>query len=145
MSCPKVILCERTVRWASALVRHLPAEVRLQQTRSLAECTTELAAAPTSLVALEVTAANFAGVLPWLGRLSARHPLARAVVLADRGLVNGEWLLREAGALHVTTSPRDLGWFRGLIKNHLAGLPSPKVGLARELWDALPWSELATP
>jgi hypothetical protein len=144
MSLPRVILCERTMRWASALARHLPADVLLQQTRSLGECTAELAASPTSLVALEVTAANLSGVVPWLARLPARYPRACVIALADRELPGAEWLLREAGALHVTVSPRELQGIAGIVKNHLARLPAPKTGVVQQLWDTLPWSQLAT-
>ncbi len=144
MSQSQVIICERTGVWAAALAQHLPREMRLRQTRALSECTAALAVAPMSLVALEANPGNLNGILSWLVQLPVRFPFARAVVLADRGLANYEWLLRDAGAVHFTTSPRELNCLAPLVRNHLSRLPTSKAGFAELVWDSLPWSEVAT-
>jgi hypothetical protein len=144
MSQPHVIVCERGGIWAAALAKHLPREVRIRQTRALSECGAALAAAPTSLVALEVNAGNVSGALSWLVQMPTRFPLARAVVLADRRLVSYEWLLRDAGAVHFTTSPRELARVASIVRNHLSRLPASNASFAELMWDSLPWGEVAT-
>ena len=72
MNKPGVIVCERSGAWATAIRRYLPAEIRLRQTRGLAECAAELSAAPQSLLALELTPGNLAGVLGLLSGLGRK-------------------------------------------------------------------------
>ncbi len=144
LSKPRLIICERTGCWATAFARQLPDAVRLVQTRGLAECAAELAAAPASLLALEVTTGNLASVVELLVELAARFPAARAVVLADTETRLCEDLLREAGAIHVFDSPRKLEGMRATIRNHLAHAGTADVGFAESVWDALPWREAAS-
>src|SRR4051812_24719457 len=109
MSSPRLIVCEQTGRWAAALQRETTGpHIRVVETRSRAECEERLVETPNSLVALEMTAANLDATLGWLADAGRRFPAARAIVLADRGLEPYELLAREAGAIHFTTSPREL-------------------------------------
>ncbi len=144
MSKPRVILCERSGAWAPAVARHLPGNVGLRETRGLAECAAELAETPTSLLALEVTRQNFAAVLALVTRIGGKFPRARVIILAQRGLDDYEWALREAGAIHFTSSPRRLLGLASLIRRHFAGIPAPPIAsLAAQAWDDLPWSDVA--
>lgn len=143
MNKPGVIVCERSGAWATAIRRYLPAEIRLRQTRGLAECAAELSAAPQSLLALELTPGNLAGVLGLLSGLGRKFPLAAAVVLAERGLERYEWLLREAGAVHFTASPREPDDLARLAIRHFSRISPPRAHFAAQIWDALPWSEAA--
>ena len=77
---PRVIVYERSGRWAAALREQLPPEIALAETRSLGECSAELALSPGSVLALEVTERNLAAVVDLLGGLNRRDPLARALV-----------------------------------------------------------------
>jgi hypothetical protein len=53
-------------------------------------------------------------------------------------------LLREAGAVHFTVSPRSLpGWTRSVVR-HFERLPAPRANLAADVWNTLPWSDVAT-
>src|SRR5262245_15987030 len=143
MSQTQVILCDRSGRWAHGLARRLPPGLRLWQVRSLAECTDRLTAAPTSLVALEVTTATLSGVVAWLEALPRRFPLARSLALAEPKLCCFEWLLREAGVVHWLTSPRELSTLRPLVQRHVARLPASRATLAQQVWDSLPWADSA--
>ena len=124
-----------------ALARHLPAVSVLRQTRGLREARAELKSAPASLLVLELTAENLAGVLTLLGDLGDGFPLARAAVLAEADMKGHEWLVREAGASFFSTSVRDAQELAGVAERHLSGVASPRADLAAQIWDSLPWGE----
>ena len=143
MKAARLIVSEKTGRWAVALRRELAgSSVRIQQTRSLPECIEELTARRGSLLALEATWTNLAKVLDVLGQMQRRFPLARAVVLADRSLDNTKWLLREAGALHVTCSPRLLAPVARLAQRHLTAAPQEQLPVTERMMASLPWSRV---
>ena len=121
-------------------MRSPPGEIAMRQTRSLAECAAELAAAPQSLLALELSRQNVAGVLALLNGLGRQYPSAVAAVLAERGWESYEWLLREAGAMHFTTSPRQADELVRLAVRHISRQSAPQKNFAAQIWDALPWS-----
>ncbi len=103
----RLIVCERTGKWAVALRRSPQiGSCRVYETRSPQECRDEVEAFPASLVAIEATTANLDQILDWLTGMRRDFPLCRVVVLGYRGLKCSQWLLREAGAAHVVDSPR---------------------------------------
>lgn len=136
----RLIVCEKSGRWAVALRRELGAKPRVYETRSLPECWEELAASPASWLLLEVTAANLEGLMVRLESLGRDFPAARAVVCGDRPLASREWLLREAGATHAVFSPRELAPVARLAVRHLAGVSLPPQSLRERVWERLPWS-----
>jgi hypothetical protein len=138
---PRVIVYERSGRWAAALRSRLPLETPRSETRSLGECSVELALSPGSLLALEVTERNLAAVVDLLSGLNRRDPLARAIVLAGEGMIASESLLREAGAVHVVTSTRAATVLAPVFENHFRRVPSPPRSLADSVWDSLPWTD----
>jgi hypothetical protein len=140
---PGVIVCERTGTWATALRRFLPDEIRLRQTRRLAECVDALAEAPDSLLALELSRSNLSAVLDLLAGLGQKFPRARAVVLAERGCEPYEWLVREAGAVHFTSSPRESETVARLVSRHRETIPASRASAVALIWDSLPWSDVA--
>jgi hypothetical protein len=141
MNTPRVIVCERSRKWALALARHLPSAGVLRQTRGLKEPRVELTSAPASLLVLELTAENRWGVLALLGDLAEEFPLARAAVLADADMKSHEWLMREAGASFFSSSVRDAQQLARLAERHLSGVVSPGTDLAGQIWDSLPWGD----
>lgn len=143
MNGPCMMVCERSGKWAVALAPHLAPTIRLRQTRSLVECSAVLAQAPASLLAVEATRENLAGVLALLVDVAKKFSQARAIVLADRGLESYEWLLREAGAVHFTVSPRESHDLALLARRHLEHAGAARADLAAQIWDALPWSDVA--
>jgi hypothetical protein len=137
----RLIVCETSGRWAVALRRELAAaEVRVHETRSLADCWTMLAESPASFLVVELSAGNSAALLQRMARLQREFPLARVAVVADRSLAGYEWLLREAGAVHFLCSPRQCGPLANLARRHLAQAPSPPRSLADRIWADLPWA-----
>ena len=140
---PCVIVCERRGIWAAGLRRHLPREIRVYETRTLADCRRELAARPASLVAVELLGNNVTGTLDLLADVARTFPLARGVAVAQRGWESYEWLLREAGALHFTTSPRQCDVLARLAVRHAARTVTPRTTLVAQIWDSLPWQEIA--
>lgn len=141
---PRVIVCERSGRWAAALRRGLARELLLRETRSLAECEAELREAGGSFLVVELTATNPGGVLELLARVGTEHRWARAAVVAERSLAECEWAMREAGAIHFATSPRKASELARLAERHVALVPRPKRSLAAQVWDSLPWPEAAS-
>ncbi|MFN0021953.1 MAG: hypothetical protein ACKVP0_27205 [Pirellulaceae bacterium] len=160
------IICERTSRWAAAFRRELRkgsggvfaasnsdstwlvgrenssrprSPLAIQEVRSLPHCQRELKVSPYSVVALEVLPQNITAVAKALSDWSHRFPLARFVVLAVRGLESQELLLREAGAIHVTFSPRSLSPLLRLVRRHLARAPKSVQTLEEAVWSGLPW------
>jgi hypothetical protein len=137
----RLVACERTGRWAVALRRELPPGVRVWEARSLAEGRAVLAEGPAGFAVVELAPAGVDPLVEWLVRLDREFPLARAAVVADRSLAPCEWLVREAGAVHFTTSPRLVRPLAEVALRHLAEAPQPPRSLVEEIWAGLPWGE----
>lgn len=137
----RLIVCERTGRWAAALRRELSgAGVRVWETRTLADCWNELAESPASFVVLELDR-GVVGPLRYVARQPREFPLARLAVATDRSLADYEWLMREAGAVCFLASPRKVGRLAQLVCRHLAQVPPPQQSLTERIWTSLPWPE----
>jgi hypothetical protein len=136
----RLIVCERSGRWAVALRRELAGSgVRVWETRTLADCRNELVASPASFLVAEL-GRNVAGLLGLLARQPRQFPAARIAVVADRDHAAWEWLVREAGAVHFLTSPRCAGMLARLACRHLAQVPPPSQSLTERIWSSLPWA-----
>lgn len=118
METARIIVCEKTGCWAVALRRELSVRRRVFETRSLDECRQELAAHPASFVLLELRKTNVAAMLEMLDWLS-RQTHVRAAVAGDRGLEPWAALVREAGAIDATFSPRAMRAVARLVERHL--------------------------
>ena len=140
-----LILLERASRWAAAFRREirkaakLGQRISIQEVRSLPQCQRELESSPHSVAAVEVLPQNVDTVAKALREWSRRFSNARFIALASRGLESQELLLRDAGAIHVTFSPRSLGSLLRLIRRHLGRAPQPKLTLEEAIWAGLPW------
>lgn len=124
--------------------RGLAREISLRETRSLAECEAELREAPESLLVVELSATNLGDLFDLLARVGAKYCWARLAVVAERSLAECEWAVREAGAIHFVTSPREAVELARLAERHAALVPRPKQSLAAQVWDSLPWPEAAS-
>jgi hypothetical protein len=111
----------------------------LRETRTLDECRAELVLAPAGVAALEFTAAKADDTAAFVTEVASRFPSARVVVLADRGLAEHEWLLRELGAAAWTDSPRELAAIVEVTRRHLASSAAPRPGLREQMLARLPW------
>jgi hypothetical protein len=137
----RLIVCEPSGHWAVVLRRQLAAaDLRVYETRSLADCWEMLAKAPASFLVVELSAGGAGALLQRMARLERDFPLARVAVVADRSLAGYEWLLREAGAVHFLCSPRQSGPLADLARRHLAQAPPPPRSLTEQIWAGLPWA-----
>jgi DNA-binding NtrC family response regulator len=140
MQSARIIVCEKTGSWATALRRALSSTThRVHETRSLAECWRELEHSPASVIAFELTMENCEAVLEWLLDLSRRFPRARAIAMGPRLLKPFESLVREAGATHVLLSPRGVADAARLIERHVAQTPDDQLPFRQSVWSRLPW------
>ncbi len=136
----RLIVCERTGRWAVALRGESAfAGVRVWETRSLAECWKLLAESPCSFLVAELTSANADDLLRRLARLEREFPGVRAAVVARRSLADHQWLVREAGAIHFTCSPRQLTPLAEAACRHLCQVEVSEPALSERMWASLPW------
>jgi len=136
----RIIVCEKTGLWATALRRALSStRHRVHETRSLAECWRELEQSPTSLVALETTTDNCETLLERLLDVSRCFPRSCAIVLGQRVLKPLECHFREAGAVHVLMSPRGVADAARVIERHMAQEPGDQRPYRQLVWDRLPW------
>lgn len=139
----RFVVCERTSDWAVALRWALAdSRVRVYETRSWADCRQELADSPASLLALEMGQHNVADVGRWLVELGWCFPRSAAVVLTSRELSHCQWALREAGALHVVISRRDLSQVSRLVIRFLDVAAQTDRDFSSTLLDRLPWSDV---
>jgi hypothetical protein len=137
----RLIVCERTGRWAVALWRELAdAGVRVWETRTLDDCWRELTQSPASFVVLEL-GGDMAGLLGRMASQSREFPMARLAVVAERRQAEYEWLMREAGAVHFLCSPRRVRPLAQLACRHFAQVPQPQQSLTERIWANLPWAK----
>ena len=137
---PRLIVCEPEGRWAAAL-RHEGFEAdMLVETRALETCWERLAEAPASFCVVALTHANIDAFLARMAWWQRDFPLARLAVVAARSLVAHGELMREAGAVHFTTSPRRAGTLAELARRHLDAAPRARQSPTERIWAKLPWS-----
>jgi hypothetical protein len=136
----KFIVCESGSSWVVGLRREAGSwPIRIHETRSLDECRRLLDACPASFLVVELTRAGLEGLLALLARIGRDYPWARLAVVAPRELVAAEWLLREAGAVHFVTSPRQVTGLIRTARRHCEAVPRPRLSPAEEIWTSLPW------
>jgi hypothetical protein len=141
----KFIVCESGSSWAVGLRREAGTwPIRIHETRSLEECRQLLDASPASFLVIELPRAGLEGLLAFLARIARDYPWARPAVVAPRELAAAEWLLREAGAVHFVTSPRQLAGLIRTARRHLEAVPRPRSSPAEEIWMSLPWKAEGT-
>jgi len=141
MQSARIIVCEKTGSWATALRRALSStRHRVHETRSLAECWRELEQSRASLIAVELTMENCETLLERLLNLTRRFPSARAIAFGSRTLRPLEYLVREAGAMDVLLSPRRMADAARLIERHMAQATGDQLPFRQSIWNRLPWS-----
>jgi hypothetical protein len=137
-----VIVCERNGHWAARLRQTLALPSgRLRETRTPAHCLEALAAAPASLVLVELPAGREEAALELISRVEREFPPARSVVLAERGLERLETAARELGAIHFAVAPRDLRPLAELARRMFQRSTPPTASLEDEIYSELGLSE----
>ena len=127
----QLILCEQAEKWLAGMRRQCerhrpPAQwVRVGQVRSLDDARSMLDRWPESLLAIEVTTDRFARILEAVPPLTRCFPRMIWIALDASALGAASRGLREAGALHVAASPRDLAPVIDLAVRHLRPPPLP--------------------
>jgi hypothetical protein len=114
----------------------------LYETRSLADAWTMLEQFPSSFLVAELTVANVQTLVDRMAGLPRAYPSVRIAVVAERSLAGYEWLLREAGAVWFTASPRELAPIAAIAARHVRLAPAPPGDFVQEIWDSLPWKPI---
>lgn len=143
MAFARFLVCETSNRWTVALRwglagNHSPLVVA----QNLDDCWKTLESSPASFVALELNESNLESIVQRLQDLRSGFPLARAAVMCDRSLASCQWLVREAGAVHVAVSTRDMSTITRLADRHFAQVRRPEVGIRQSVWDRLAWQDI---
>lgn len=142
MGFARFLVCEASKRWTVALRWALAGDdSRFAVVQNLDGCWQTLNCSPGSFLALELTESNLESIVERLEDLRSRFPLARAAVMCDRSLASCQWLVREAGAVHVAVSTRDMSTIVQLAERHIAQVRQPEVGIRQKIWDRLAWQE----
>jgi hypothetical protein len=138
----QLIVCEKTNRWAVALRWALHGSgTRVYETRSWPDCWQAWRNAPDSALALQLRRDNVTDLVRHLTCVREQAPQALIAVLAEREMRACEWLLREAGALHVACSPGDLGPLARLLVRALRDVPPAASPEGLALRARLPWGD----
>jgi len=117
------IVYETSGLWAATLRLALDRDgiFRLREASNLEQLSPMLQQWPMSLVGLEICDDNLAEMLSWISDANRRYPFARFVAFVDPSRQQEiESVLREAGVLEITSSPRRLGPILGLARRHAA-------------------------
>lgn len=142
---PALVLLAADRRWVVAF--HWLAQthgVPLREARDTDECHQLLAANPGSVVAVALEQGREPEAWAWWESLDASMDVPW-IVLADRGTDETAWLLREAGAMHVTMAHWNL---EPVVKQIACWLdqarsrePQQHTSYRQQVWDRLPWSD----
>ncbi len=145
-----LIVCEQHGDWAAALRRAFataavrPAqgtEYRLIETRGAVDCREATGRWPAATVVIELRRESCDEALELLYWVNRSCPATRCVVVADRTLDAYRWLARELGAIHFSSSPRQLEPVVDLARRHAGRMPKVEhVTAVDRIWNSLPWS-----
>ena len=142
MAFARFLVCEASNRWTIALRWALAADYsRLVVTQNLEDCWQTVRCSPASFLALELNETNLESIVKRLQDLRSTFPLARAAVMCERSMAPCQWLVREAGAVHVAVSTRDMSTVVHLAERHFDQVRRPEVGIRQRVWDRLAWQE----
>jgi hypothetical protein len=144
MSAPRLIICEKTSRWATALRRALSDNpVQIAEARSIALCELALAESPTSLVAIEITTANLSAVLELVSRIRIEFSQARIVALLAPELAPAEAIFREFGAIDVATWTHEAERIARLVRVYVDSAPRENLSMSELIAERMPWKAYA--
>jgi hypothetical protein len=145
MSACRLILLEKTGRWAAAVrLAHAGRLPPLVETRSWADCSAAVRDWPRSLVAVEVTPGNLGAAVDWIVSAARSFPACRLVCLTTPELSPAELLLREAGAIDVIRSVLETPRLARLARRHDVRAPRQAQSLEEFVAERMPWPALTT-
>ncbi len=126
------------------------AGIQLQEVRGLTQLRQAVAAAPASVVGIQVTRL---GLIPGLTtiRWIKQNSAATVIAMIPREVAPWTWSLREFGSDQIVVSPLDLQPTAWIVKRHVRLVfesrqaSRPTAGSYREqVWRQLPWIRHAT-
>lgn len=140
----QLILCERTGIWAPAMLRAEP-KIRKywKRFRSWPRAWEAFLARPESFLVVELQPDNLPEILSALRWIDLSGSKARLAVVAKRRWANLEWMVRQAGVVHFTSSPRQLGPLVQMALRHLRRQRRPAKTFEERIWRCLPWPKPA--
>jgi hypothetical protein len=144
MPTARLIVCEKTGRWARLFRRAQGVGEVVSEARSLAQSGRLLAESPASLVAVEATPANLEVVVASLADWTRTVPAARFLALTSPADASFGLLLREAGALDVLCSASQVPAAARLARGHLARAPREELSWRDAILARLPWAAWVT-
>ncbi len=137
----RLVVCERSGEWATALRRQIPSgEASLRQVRSSDDAWQVFSEFPASFFVWELVGERLGDQLTRLVELRRRFPRTQVAVIASREMIEMEWSIREAGALHVSFSIRNLNPLVRLARRHLRLVDSCDPNLRQQILSELPWT-----
>ncbi len=137
----KLIICEKTNRWATWLRPWLAdTGICLLETRALSGALNCLRQQPASALAVEVNRSNLVRVLETI-REARQLASACIVALAERRLREHQWIMRGFGADYVAFSPIELPTVAKLVRRSAANEPrtDQDVSMTERMRQRLPW------
>mgnify|MGYP006969344962 CR=1 FL=1 len=141
----RFIVCEKKPVWAAAFRRaSRDAPIEVCESRSLADVVIRLSESPNSVVGLDAVSLGVRHVGQWLADVGRQYREARLVVLGSRELKPVQWQLRELGACHFVPSTRELRGVLDIVRRNLEIAPANRLDWRRELFERLPWKDMAS-
>ncbi len=135
-----LIVCEKSGHWALALRRSRRMDPKcLVETRSQQECLEVLADYPYSFVVAEVTLSNITSVYKLFAQIHQLFPHAAVAAAFRPDCRSFEYMLREAGAVHVIFSILSVDSVANMARRHLATTPMPELSWQEQIMSQLPW------
>jgi hypothetical protein len=142
MTIARIIVSESSGRWAFALRSVLVnSGVVVTEVAGLANAFGRLGEDPRALLAFEATEACAEAGLGLLHSSRQQDPGCGVLVLLDDPLALSESLWREAGAIAVVASPRQLNLTARLIRRYFDKRETPPLTFREGVWQRLPWGE----
>lgn len=138
----RLIIFERTGRWAVGLRRHLAdAALVIREVRSQAHCLEALAESQASLVGIELSAETVSQVVNFVQLVSELYPRSRVFVVGPSATQCFDGIVREAGAVHAIFSPLQLRQLARLVERFLAAAEIRDRTFREAVFDRLPWGD----
>ena len=142
MTTARIIVSETSGRWAFAFRTALAnSGVSLTEVAGLAGAFERLHDDSQAVLAFEASEAVAEEGMRRLQRSRRRNPRRGVIVLLDGALAASESLWREAGAVAVVASPRQLVPVARLIRRYFDTQETPPQTIREAVWHRMPWSE----
>jgi len=138
-----LIVYEKKPRWAVALRRALQNPSLIVEVRSFTGVAAAIAAAPASLVFLDVQEKELQPALDWLDDVGRHFPQVRVLVALPQELASAELLYREAGAIDVLYFTLQVPAVARMAQRQLAQAPRDQLTVRESIAERMPWPAFA--